>query len=67
MPSEEGFPCAWSGEQRTGKFLLIDDHNSEIWVSEQAWDEFRAKSRERKTFISFKVLRIQDAADLRAA
>lgn len=67
MSNEEGFPCAWSGEQRTGKFLLIDDHNGEVWVSEQAWDEFKAKSRERKTFISFTVLRIQDAADLLTA
>lgn len=67
MSNEDGFPCAWSGERRTGKFLLIDDHNGGVWVSEQAWDEFRAKSRERKSFITFQVLRIQDAADLLAA
>lgn len=67
MSSEDGFPCAWSGEQRTGKFLLIHDHNSEVWVSERAWDEFVAKSREGKTFITFKVLRIRAASDLLAA
>jgi hypothetical protein len=64
LPASATFPCAWSGKERTGNFLLIDDHNSGVWVSEQAWDEFITKSREQKTIITFKVLRTVDAADL---
>jgi hypothetical protein len=55
------FPCAWSGEDRSGEFLLIDDHNDEVWVSRQAWDDLIEKSDRERTLITFKVLRVTTA------
>lgn len=55
--------CPWSKQERSGRFLFVDDHNGGVWVSEQAWREFLSGAGE----VTYQVLDVADAADLVAS